>query len=43
LDYEKVYDRVCWDFLYEVLKSRGFSQTWITWIGKIVEKGSVGV
>jgi hypothetical protein len=42
-DYEKAYDRVCWDFLFEVLQSRGFDQTWIGWIEKIVKKGSVGV
>lgn len=43
LDYEKAYDRVCWDFLFEVLHSRGFNQTWISWIESIVRKGSVGV
>jgi len=32
LDYEKVYDRVSWDFLFEVLRTRGFSPTWIRWI-----------
>jgi hypothetical protein len=43
LDYEKAYDRVCWDFLFEVLKSRVFNGTWIGWIEKIVKKGSVGI
>ena len=42
LDYEKVYDRVSWDFLFEVLRTRGFSPTWIRWIELLVIKGSVG-
>ncbi|KAJ1272904.1 hypothetical protein BS78_06G238600 [Paspalum vaginatum] len=43
LDYEKAYDRVSWDFLFEVLSSRGFSDTWISWIKSLVMGGSVGV
>lgn len=43
LDYEKAYDRVCWDFIFEVLQFRGFNPTWIKWIDKIVRNGFVGV
>ena len=43
LDYEKAYDRVSWDFLFEVLRTRGFSPTWIRWIELLVIKGSVEV
>ena len=43
LDYEKAYDRVSWDFLFEILSSRGFSEKWVSWIKCLVKKGSVGV
>jgi hypothetical protein len=43
LDYEKVYDRVNLDFLFEVLSTRGFSGTWIDWIKMLVVGGSVSV
>jgi hypothetical protein len=35
-DYEKAYDRVNLDFLFEILQSRGFSDRWIKWIAKVV-------
>lgn len=32
IDMRKVYDRVDWDFLLEVLKRKGFCDKWIGWI-----------
>jgi hypothetical protein len=43
LDYEKAYDRVKWDFLFEVLTSRGFSERWVNWVRCLVKGGSVGI
>jgi hypothetical protein len=43
LDYKKTYDRVNLNFLFEILKSRGFGETWIGWVRKIVMDGSVSV
>jgi hypothetical protein len=43
LDYEKAYDRVNIDFLFEILSTRGFSKRWISWIEHIVKGGPVGV
>jgi hypothetical protein len=43
LDYEKAYDRVNLEFLFEILKIRDFDETWINWIKMIVKGGSVSV
>ena len=36
LDFEKAYDKVDWNFLEEVLRRKGFSETWIQWINQAV-------
>jgi hypothetical protein len=43
LDYDRAYDRVDLDFLFEALELRGFGCKWINWIRKIVIGGSVSV
>jgi hypothetical protein len=43
LDYEKAYDKVNLDFLYEVLELRGFNPTFIRFVKQITHGGSVGV
>jgi hypothetical protein len=43
LDYEKAHDRVNLDFLFEILRIRGFDDTWIKWIRMLVQGGSVSV
>jgi hypothetical protein len=43
IDYEKAYDKVNLDFLYEVLHLRGFSPIFIRTIKQVTLGGSVGV
>ena len=43
LDFEKIYDKVCWGFLFDNLKIRGFNSTWCNWICKVVSRGTVSV
>ena len=43
IDYEKAYDKVNLDFLYEILKLRDFGLVWIRLIKQVTSDGSVGV
>lgn len=43
LNYEKAYDRVSWNFIFQILECRGFSEKWISWIRQIVVGAFVGV
>lgn len=43
LDMQKVYDRVEWDFLLEVLMHKGFSPRWIGWIKQCISTVSYTV
>jgi hypothetical protein len=43
LDYEKAYDQVNWEFLFEVLEKGSFGEKWISWIKKTINSGFVGV
>lgn len=43
IDFEKAYDRVKWDFLYEVLEKKNFDPVMINWIKKINEGGKVSI
>jgi hypothetical protein len=36
LDFEKAYDKVCWEFLIQCLKKRAFSETWCEWVALVV-------
>jgi hypothetical protein len=42
LDFEKAYDKVKWHFLQQVLRMKGFTSKWCSWIEQVVSKGTVG-
>ena len=41
LDFEKVYDKVNWNLLFDCLKLWCFCDTWCNWIKKVVTGGTV--
>ena len=42
-DFEKSYDKICWEFLFECLKLRGFNEKRCGWIRQVVSGGTVAV
>jgi hypothetical protein len=43
LDFEKAYDKLNWDFLFECLKQRGFCAKWCEWIKLVMSSRTVSV
>ena len=43
LDFEKAYDKLNWDFLFDCLKQRDFCKKWCDWIKLVMSSGSVSV
>jgi hypothetical protein len=43
LDFEKAYGKINWDFLFEVMKQRGFCERWCNWVKAVVASGTLSV
>ena len=43
VDFEKAYDSVRWEFLFDMLQRLGFHCKWITWIKGCLESATVSV
>jgi len=43
VDFEKAYDSVRWEFLYDMLLRMGFQRKWISWIRGCMESSTVSV
>jgi hypothetical protein len=43
LDFEKAYDKISRDFLFEMLRQRGFDEIWCKWIKEVVTSGTLSV
>lgn len=43
LDFEKAYDKINWNFLFECLNQRGFKEKWCKWIGIVMTTGTLSV
>ncbi|GKV04742.1 hypothetical protein SLEP1_g16855 [Rubroshorea leprosula] len=43
VDFEKAYDKVCWEFLDYMMKRLGFNETWRRWILECLKSSSISV
>jgi hypothetical protein len=39
LDFEKAFDTIEHEVIYEILRKKGFSKEWIAWVRMILESG----
>lgn len=43
IDFEEVYDKVYWLFLYQMLQKKGFGPKWTDWVMRTVRGGKVAI
>ena len=43
IDFEKVYDKVNWEFLFECCRQKCFSSKWMIWLKNVVTQGTLSV
>jgi hypothetical protein len=43
IDFEKAYDKVNWEFLFDCCRQKGFSERWLIWIKNAVTQGTLSV
>nr|CAD1834076.1 unnamed protein product [Ananas comosus var. bracteatus] len=43
IDFERAFDHINWQFLFEVLKARGFGNRWIGWIKALLQSSNSAV
>lgn len=43
IDFEKAFDRVRWEYIYEVMSNMGFDSKWILWIKELFQSSRISV
>jgi hypothetical protein len=43
LDFEKVFDRIEWGFLFTALAKLGFNSTWVRWVRSLYQAASLAI
>nr|GEY64757.1 RNA-directed DNA polymerase, eukaryota, reverse transcriptase zinc-binding domain protein [Tanacetum cinerariifolium] len=43
VDFEKAFDTISWDFLFQVLNFMGFNETWIRWISGCLHSAAASI